>query len=118
MNTVLHVGIRFAHPDRLSSLPLDLGLKDPRVLRGVYDALRTSPGIIGVDLVSQGNVYSGGRPYYVVTTSTTAPLADGIAESLRLSAASLHEGSVQFSLAWSQDGGIKVALVDVTLEVL
>lgn len=117
MNTVLHVGIRLTHPDRLTSVPLDSGSKDPRVLRGVYDALRASPGITGVDLVSQGNTYSGGRPYYVVTVSSqplTGPLDDG----LRLNVAELHEGSVQFSLAWSQDGGIKVALIDVTLEIL
>jgi hypothetical protein len=111
--TTCHVTIGWAHPGRvllLESVPLRLN--DPRVLRGAWDAIRTSPGITGCDLVS-----STGTPYFVVSVSDR-PLEDPALEHLRLRPADLHGGSVQFSIVWAQDGGIKTALVDLKLEII
>ena len=120
MLTTAYLRIRWTRPDRLPVLPpLDLtpDIADHRVLQAVRDGITGTPGVTGCDLVSAGDARSAGQPYFVVSLDSR-PLPDPVMESLRLGVAELHEGSVQLRLAWAQDGGIKVALVDVTLEIL
>jgi hypothetical protein len=113
VNTICQVRADFAPRIGIPVLhghPLDVG--DPRVLRGLYDAISATPGVTGCDLLTVRPA-----PLFVVTVSDR-PLTDEVQESLRLGVAALHEGSVQFSVAWSEDGGIKTALLDLTLEVV
>ena len=120
MISTLHVRIDWAHPHRLPILPPNgfvPSLSDPRVLRGAWNALTGTPGVVGCDLVSTGDALSNGRPYFVVAVSD-ATLEDPALEDLRLSPAALHDGSVQFSLVWASGGGIKTALVDLRLEII
>lgn len=115
-STVAHIAIDWADPDRVPELHgQKLKLADPRVLRGAYDALNATPGVIGCDLVTSAG--ATGVPYYVVSVSDR-PLEDPALESLRLSMSDLHGGFLSFRLVWAEGGGIKTAKVNLKLEVI
>lgn len=113
MITTLHVRVSW-DPDKRVPDPYGLGrpmkITDARVLLAVHQGLLGTPGVAGADLLST-------EPVIFVVAVDDKPLDDPVMEALRLAPAALDDGSITFRVAWGQDGGIKVALASVRLEI-
>lgn len=113
MRTVVNVQVRW-DPDKRVPEPYERGvpmrLDDERAVVAIQMALRETPGIVAAE-------FAGTSPMTFVVVVDDKPLEDERREALRLNVGALHDSSITFRVAWGQDGGIKVALASVRLEV-
>ena len=112
MITTVHVQIRWAgKAPQLAENPLEhLSIKDPRVLLGVQQELARRSGVTQApDLVSASSV-----PYFVVSLDDGA--GTGFIPVTTLLAGLTSE--VNLHIAFAADGGWKVVLAELTVEVI